>query len=310
MTNPAPTSEIPSVPPHGGTKGGGLKRALLGITGALLLLTACGEVNVFPPRQPRAAAFVTVNLGVIGVDTLSLAKSGARPTFVPLKNLIVTFSSEGDTIRDTLDANSTPRLNVTETVPQTITKRYRLFIDRIWKVRAVTRDQNDSIIHVDSLALPSFEDGDTLRIALNMESRFSKYELSLPSLPDSVVDENGVKKSLCIQRLVLKIDGVIVLDTSVAPGCFAAPLALVYDYVPLGTRNIELEAFGALDGIPATSPLFSGNTSLVATSEGGTSTTLVMNWSGEGSSTASISVTIGKVNKLTLNEEAPDNVFD
>jgi hypothetical protein len=304
--------ENPRNPPRSGVFTAARKKALFLVFGAFALLTACGEVNFFPDRHPRAAAFVTVNLGVVGVDTLSLAKSGVlHPTFVPLKNLTVTFTTlQGDTIRDTLDATSSPALNVQATQPQTITKQYRLFTDRSWKVRAVTRDMNDSVIHIDSIMLPLFQDGDTLRIALNMTSRYSKYELSLPSLPDSVVDENGVKKSLCVQRLVLKIDGVIVLDSSVAPGCFAAPLALTYDYVPLGTRNIELVAYGALDGVTSPNPLFTGNTSLVATPDGGTSTTLVMNWAGPGTSTATISVTIGKVNKLTLNEGAPDNVFD
>jgi hypothetical protein len=253
---------------------------------------------------------VTVNLGVIGVDTLKLSKAGALPGPLPLKNLIVTFTSDGDTVRDTLDGYSSPAINVASTTPQSVTKRYRLFTDRAWMVRAVTRDVNDSIIHVDSMSLPFFHDGDTLRVSLNMASRYSTYQIGVPSLPDSVPDENGVLRALCIQRLVLKVDGAVVLDTSAAPGCFAAPLEMAYNYIPLGTRSIELLAYGSLDGVPRSSPLFTGNTSLVATNEGGSSTTLNMNWAGPGASTASISVVIGKVIKMTVDEEGQVHVFD
>ena len=277
---------------------------------AATLFIACGQVNFFPEHRPRAAAFVTVNLGVIGVDTLKLAKTGISRGPEPLKNLIVTFTSDVDTIVDTLDDHSKPAINIHSTSAQTVTKKYRLFTDREWKVRAVTRDVNDSIIHVDSLILPFFHDGDTLRVSLNMSSRYSTYDIGVPNLPDSVYDENGVKRALCVQRLVLKVDGVIVLDTSVAPGCFVAPLEMAYNYIPLGTRSIELLAYGELDGVAKDTPLFTGNTSLVATNEGGSSTTLTMAWSGPANGTASILVNIAKVIRVILSEGGYTNVFD
>jgi hypothetical protein len=277
---------------------------------ASVFFVACGQLNVFPEHRPRAAAFVTVNLGVIGVDTLKLAKAGVSRGPAPLKNLVVTFSSGEDTVRDTLDDHSSPAINTRSTSPQTLTKRYRLFTDRDWKVTAVTRDINDSIIHVDSMALPFFHDGDTLRVSLNMASRYSTYQIGVPNLPDSAFDENGVKRSLCVQRLVLKVDGVIVLDTSAAPGCFAAPLDMAYNYIPLGTRSIELLAYGALDGVPKDAPLFTGNTSLVATNEGGSSTTLTMSWTGPSTGTASILVTIARVIKVIVDGNGVTNVFD
>jgi hypothetical protein len=295
------------------TGASGRLRAIAGFFSAVVagtFLVSCGQVNIFPEHRPRAAAFVTVNLGVIGVDTLKLAKAGVTRGPAPLKNLVVTFTSEGDTLRDTLDDYSTPAIDTRSTRPQTLTKRYRLFTDRNWKVIAVTRDINDSIIHVDSTALPFFRDGDTLRVSLNMASRYSTYEIGVPNLPDSVYDGNGVKRALCTQRLVLKVDGVIVLDTSAAPGCFAAPLNMAYNYIPLGTRSIELLAYGALDGVSKDTPLFAGNTSLVATNEGGSSTTLTMNWAGPGTGTASILVTISKAFTIILGERALTNVFN
>ena len=275
-----------------------------------LMFMGCGEINVFPQSAPPSPAHVSLRLQIIPVDTLNLKKISAGQNAIVLRKLLMTFTSnQKDTLRDTITANTIPALNTVSTAPQNLVKEYQLYVGRTWKVVAATQDIKDSVIQMDSATIPAFQNGDSIQITLNLTSRFVLYQISFLNIPDSVYF-NGVGQALCVQRLVLKIDGVIAVDTAAAAGtCFDAPVVLSYNYVPIGTHLIELLAYGTLNGVDPGVPLFTGSSTLTSTAGGDVATNLILTWSGPSSSAASISVTISKVNKVILNGNTPVNVL-
>jgi hypothetical protein len=258
----------------------------------------------------RPHTFMKVRVGLVGVDTTLVAgkvSASAKTSTIALARLILKFTSNAnDTISDTITTHTIPWINPSTDSLQVITKDYPLLPYRWWKVVGMTWDVNDSLINKDSTVTPVLHEGDTVNVYLNLSSRYNIFQIKIMSIPDSVTSiSSGKSVPLCLNRFVFKIDSLSKVDTS-TPGCFTAPLAFEYDYVTTKTHTFELLAYGPFAGWDLTKPLYDGSTTFTVVSGKDTTTDLILNWVGPvGTSTESIFVKIGKVNKITVNGVIP-----
>jgi hypothetical protein len=287
---------------------GFLVAALVG-SGAMLLSGCFVSENPSAPPvvAEREEVAVKIRMGVGSVNSLR------KSSVITLDNLVITLSSSSnDTIRDTITSSTTPSLNPVSTTGQTILKNYTLTALRSWKIVVVSRDALDSVIHRDSSTIPALYAGDTAVVNLNLSSRFTMYEARFLTLPDSIqsATPSQPKQELCINRLVLKIDGVAVRDSTSSP-CFdsLATHTLAYDYVAIGNRNVEMVAYGPMNYWPIDSALFRGDTDIDVGSGIDSTVSLNLSWVGPTTGVGSIEVDLGKVGKVTVNGTLPGTVF-
>ncbi len=213
--------------------------------GATVLMAALAMAGCFASGNPTSSRPIPqgdevglkIRMGVGSVTALG------KSSVITLDKLVLVISSSAnDTIRDTITSSTTPALNPVSTTGQTVSKNYTLKALRSWKIVVTSRDVLDSVIHVDSVVVPALYAGDTAQVNLNLSSRYSMYEAKFLSLPDSIqsATPSQPKQALCINRLVLKIDGASVRDSSSTGPCFASATThtLAYDYVSLGAKTI------------------------------------------------------------------------
>jgi hypothetical protein len=262
---------------------------------------ACGQ-NPMQAETPVAkeadgAVSATLSLGKVGV----LSKSNT----INLQKLILTAvssASPADTVRDTTTVNG----NAAVTVVRSLTLKPL----RNWTLSAKTVDAQDSVIHTGSTSPFFVYPADTAAVSLNLASKFSMYQANFNSLPDSIsssVSGTG-KDKLNLKRVVLKVDGVA-MDDSIAAAYFAggASIPLYFDYVTVGTHTITLEAYGDLHTF--TGLLYTG-TATYTTSAGSDATqTMNLAWVGPTTGTGKLTVTLGKIGKVTLNGALPGTVL-
>lgn len=275
-----------------------------------LNLVGCMESGTSPSTTSNAApAALHIRVGVDPVNTL------AKTTTISLNKLIVVLtSSTQDTIRDTITSSTTPALSATSTVAQTILKNYTLKPLRTWKVIATTKDLKDSVIHKDSATTPALNAADTANVTLTLSSHFSMYDAKFLTIPDSISSSvsGTTKQVLHLNRLVLIVDGVTKVDSTVSPGPYFAALAtavLSYDYVTVGSHTIQMLAYGPMFSWNTASPLYSGSVVINSTAGVDATQPLTLSWVGPTTGTGHLSATIGKVGKVTVNGTLPGTVI-
>jgi hypothetical protein len=263
------------------------------------------------PEKPSAqveSAVMRVRMNMKSVT--SLQKGSA----ITLSRMIVVITSRNatpaDTIRDTLKTSgTTPTINASTLADQVINKTYALKGLREWKVTVSVRDTRDSLIHFDSALTPVLHVADTAAVSLGLSSRYSMYDAKFLSLPDSISATSGnVKQRLNIKRLVLKVDGEILRDSTAAPGPYFSPLVehvLSYDYVRPGTRLIALEVYGVLGSSPTPQLLYSGSQSANVAAGASPTIPITLAWVGPTTGGGSITATLVRVGKVTLIGKLP-----
>lgn len=286
-------------------------RKLAGFLVAALMLTGCFVSESSGPRETEENREVALKLRM-GVGSVTALHKSSLIKLSKLK--IVITSSANDTIRDSLTTLTSPALDSVSTTGQTLSKNYNLAALRSWKIVVTSRDRLDSVIHKDSSTIPALYAGDTAVVNLNLSSRFSMYEAKFLTLPDSIqsATPSQPKQALRINRLVLKIDGVIVRDSTASPGPYFDSLTthtLAYDYVRTGSRTVQLVAYGPMHHWPADSALFRGTTTINAGSGTDSTVSLDLDWVGPTTGAGKIEVTVGKVGKITVNGTLPGTVF-
>ena len=248
----------------------------------------------------------------IGVDPVRVL---AKTNTISLSKMIVVLTSNtSDTIRDTITSSTTPSLSATSTSAQTITKDYTLKPLRTWKLVATTKDLNDSVIHIDSATTPVLYAADTANVSLSLSSRFTMYDARFLTIPDSINSAvvGTSKQVLHLNRLVLKVDGVTKVDSTVAPGPYFTALAtavLSYDYVTVGSHSIQLLAYGPMYSWNTANPLFSGTQTINVGAGLDSTVAMTLAWVGPTTGTGHLSAVIGKVGKVTVNSTLPGTVI-
>ncbi len=282
---------------------------IAGFVGYNLLVGCAGHSNCVEPGGPPSKTSLRIRVGMDPVGVL------AKTSTISLSKLILVFtSSAGDTLRDTVTSTTTPSLNVTATSAQTVTKEYALKPLRSWKLVAVTRDLQDSVIHQDSATTPVLYAADTTVITLGLSSRFTMYNARFLTLPDSISSPvpGTSKQVLHLNRLVLKVDGVTKVDSTANPGPYFTPSAsavLSYDYVTVGSHSIQLLAYGPMYTWNVVNPLFSGMQTINVGAGNDSTVAMTLNWVGPTTGTGHLSATIGKVGKVIVNGTLPGTVI-
>jgi hypothetical protein len=251
---------------------------------------AGGEMN--------ATVKSTVVLGKVGV----LSKTST----ISLTKLIITAVSSAtpaDTVRDTSTVSGNSQV--------TVLRVLSLAPLRNWVVNAKSLDAKDSVIHQGTS--PSFfvKPADTADVSLNLTSRFAMYEARFNALPDSISSsQSGTgKDKLNLNRVVLKVDGVIKADSALASGYFAGnqSVNVFWDYITPGSHTVTLEAYGVLNGYSGL--LYSGASTFAVTAGNDDTRTVSLGWVGPTTGTGKLTVTLGKVGKVIINGGLPGTVI-
>lgn len=272
---------------------------------AAISLAACGTspqsvAAENPPAGSEQNATVksTIVLGKVGV----LSKSSS----ISLQKLILTAVSSAtpaDTVRDTATVSG----NAQVTVLRVLT----LAPLRNWTVSAKSLDAKDSVIHQGATASFFVKPADTAEVTLNLASRFSMYEARFNSLPDSIsssVSGTG-KDKLNLNRVTLLVDGVVKADSVLASTFFSGNqnVTVFWDYITPGSHTVTLEAYGVLHNY--TGKLYSGSSTFTSTAGTDDTRSVTLNWVGPTTGTGKLTVTIGKVGKVTINGGLPGTVI-
>ena len=284
-----------------------MKKTALGISSAfglfaVLGLSACGS----SPASDSGNGSDKQQLGVLK-SSVVLGKVGAlsKVAAINLSKLIITGisgSTPPDTIRDTSTVSGNAQI--------TVSKTFTLKPLRNWTLTAKTLDVKDSMIHTGSTAPFYVKPADTVEVSLNLTSRFAMYEARFNSLPDSVSSGTAGtgKDAVKIKRVVLKVDNVIRADSSVATSYSGGQTVIIYfDYISPGVHNATLEAYGTLNTFNGL--LYSGSTSIDVASGSDDTKSITLNWQGPNTGTGKITVTLGKVGKVTINGALPGTIL-
>lgn len=265
------------------------------------LLVNCG-------KNPASLADKGEETDATVQSTIVLGKVGAlgKGSAINLSKLVLTAVSTAtppDTVRDTASVSG----NAQVTVLRTLT----LAPLRTWVVSAKSLDSKDSVIHSGSSASFFVKPADTAVVSLNLASRFAMYEARFNSLPDSIsssVSGTG-KDKLNINRVVLLVDGVVKADSVLASGFFSAnqSVNVFWDYITPGNHTVTLEAYGVLNTF--TGKLYSGASNFTVTAGNDDTRNVTLGWVGPTTGTGKLTVTLGKVGKVTVNGALPGTVI-
>ena len=284
----------------------GLVKTFIALAAPAFLLH-CGagpnvaSVGTDPVRVEEANGAVksTVILGKVG----ALSKSST----ISLSKLVleaVSSASPADTVRDTASVSG----NDAVTVLRTLTLKPL----RNWVVSAKSLDAKDSVIHQGTSASFFVKPADTSAVSLNLTSRFAMYQANFNTLPDSISSSTSGtgKDKLNLNRLVLKVDGVIKSDSLLASGYFAggANVSLYFDYITPGSHTVTLEAYGPLHTYNGM--LYSGSSTFSVTAGNDDTRSVTLNWVGPTTGTGKLTVTLGKVGKVIVNGTLPGGVIN
>jgi hypothetical protein len=261
--------------------------------------TASDPEGKAPAQEAAGTVKATLLLGKVGV----LSKTST----INLQKLIleaVSGASPADTVRDTASVSG----NDAVTVLRTLTLKPL----RNWTVNAKTLDAKDSVIHQGSTASFFVKPADTSAVSLNLTSRFAMYQANFNTLPDSIsstVSGTG-KDKLNLNRVVLKVDGVIRGDSLLASGYFAAGanVSVYFDYIAPGSHTVTLEAYGTLHTYSGI--LYSGSSTFSVAAGNDDTRAVTLGWVGPTTGTGKLTVTLGKVGKVIVNGSVPGGVIN
>ena len=286
-----------------------MRRLLLAVPMGLILMN-CQDHGNSPVSDTRNAqvTFKTV-LDPVG----SLGKTGLleKSSTISLSRLVLTsISNVGDT--NIAEITTATGLNPSSSSPQTLVLSGTLPVFRSWKTIARVYDTKDSLIHADSSTGPILNPGDIVNVNMNLSSLYTQYEAKFANIPDSISATAGVtvKQVLRLTRLTLSVDGVVVTDSTSGPGPYfmhGDTAVLAYDYVKVGGHTITLSAFGLLGSATTPTLLFQGS-SVISVGAGSDNTVVILlRWLGPTEGGGSLTVTFGKVGKVTVIGQLPNS---
>jgi hypothetical protein len=231
--------------------------AIAGLTALVAMATGC--LNDSSSRKPANANLVVV-ASVKDANKKGLGKAAT----ISLKKLIITMTSNNvsDAVRrDTVLADTGAAFVSSVTSNQALVRSYALNPLRNWTLVVKTLDTKDSVIHYDSVTVTGLNAGETRTVPLNLTARYVMYEAKF-TIPDSVNFTQSVfKRDLLVHRVVLKVDGVIVADSTTNPRFLpGSPTPTVhtvrFDYIRVNqTPDVKVEFWGKIGGQPLTDTL-------------------------------------------------------
>jgi len=225
----------------------------LAAAGAAFLMGCMGSEGTTGSQDQYGSLAIKVGTG----DVNAASKSGlSKGSTISLSKLIVTMVSNStsptasDTIRDTIRAGVSQGFVSTSTADQTIDSVYVLKALRTWYITVKTLDTKDSLVHIKQDTVVNLLAGETRPLTLTLNPRFVMYKANF-NFPDSLATlATSFKQKLNVKRLVMKVNGTTVVDSSLSP-LFAPNTAYTigYDYVTVNTgTTVQLLVYGNLTG--------------------------------------------------------------
>lgn len=207
---------------------------LLALGFAAFLPVACGTLTGSEEASSRiesnrkdggtGSAVIRISLGSV----VALAKKA--DTMVTLDTLHITLSSPGCSTR----AIDLPVAGDIQSGSQAFTARFDgLEPLRNWMLKAHSRDLSDSVVHIDSTTF-FVKPADTADVSLLLAPKYSILVARFVSTSSKVTS---------IEKLVLKVDGIVVDDTVFASKQKVFDVMLSHKYVKAGeSTTLQLQA--------------------------------------------------------------------
>jgi hypothetical protein len=270
------------------------------VLGAFALVGCLGGESANGPAAADGFGTLSVKVGtgtVSGASKSGLSKSAT----ISLKKLVITFTSNAtpvDVVIDTITVGE-QGFSSDATIQQVIDSAYSLKALRTWYITAETFDVNDSLIHAKADTVVALLAGETRQVNLSLAPRFVMYKAKF-NFPDSLASVTGPnKQKMNVTRLVMKVDGATVVDSSAAFAS-ATPYTIGYDYVPVNVGTmVELLVIGNLEGwdrVTDTTLYAKTDIAISAVNPSvDSSRTVALNYVGPVTGLADLSVTIQKV---------------
>lgn len=295
----------------------------LGATALSVLLAGCLNGNTGSPNEADEANLV-IHAGVKDVN--KVGGGLGKLSTITLHKLIITLTSgtAGDSVRRDTILAGTQGFGATATADQEFKKPYAIKPLRSWTVVVKTLDVNDSLVHYDSVVATKLLVGETRAVVMNLASRFVMYEAKF-TVPDSLrSNTSGMAQKLLINRFVMKVDGVVRVDSSRAPSVFTPstvgpPANLLvhtvrFDYINVSdTPDVRLEFYGRVEGVTNDTLLFAHlfeNVTPTNPNPSGVSPVYVgPGAGGTGGAELGMTVNIGKVGTVVFETNISGNVF-
>jgi hypothetical protein len=234
---------------------------------ALFLVGCLGESSQGPSSSDEVA---TLSVSMVTRD-VNPSSALAKASTISLSKLVVTMTSNAtpaDTVRDTIEVGENGFVALA-TSNQTVSKVYTLKALRTWTIVAKTLDSKDSVVHTKTDSVVNLPAGAEVSKSLSLAPRFVMYSAAF-NFPDSLASSPGPgKQKMNVTRLVMKVDGITVVDSS-ATFSPATAYSIGYDYVPvnIGT-TVELLVIGNLEGwARVTDTTLYGKTDIAVTATG------------------------------------------
>jgi hypothetical protein len=171
------------------------------------------------------------------------------------------------------------------------------------------------VIHSATTTANNILVGETRNVTINLTAKFVMY-IAKFVLPDSLrASGTSLAQRLNINRFVMTVDGIVVVDSTKLAGYFAPGNpghTIEFDYIRADTSHeVALFVYGVIDGWPTNKPLF-GDT-ITVTPGPDTTYTPTLPWRGPGSpedpnydpnnpggASAALTINIGKVGVVKL----------
>lgn len=238
--------------------------AIAGALAAAAGLSAClNDSGSSSPNNKEAHLVV-----MAGVNDVNKVKGLGKASVITLKKLVITLRSSdtADAVRgDTVLADTGSMFHSTATSDQSFSRSYAIKPLRSWTIVVKTLDANDSVIHYDSAVASNLLVAETRPVTLNLSSRYVMYEAQF-TVPDSLRFQGaGIVQNLLVKRVVMRVDGTIVKDTSTTPRFTPSttnPAVTVihsvkFDYIRSNqTPDVNIEFYGRVGSDTADSKLF------------------------------------------------------
>ena len=260
------------------------------VTAAVLTLMTTGcRHEKGSSRDFRKSAPVHVNVK-ISVDSVR----------IPGKVTLTIVAIAKDFSVDTLVSFTNP--NETASMPQILSRNYTFKPLQELKAIATLLDAGDHILQKDSAIPGMLYPGDTVNVSLTLSTLYCMYQAALPVIPDSISStKEPSKQVLHLNRLVMKVDDRVTVDSSTASGSYLKPLTkamLYYDHMTMGKHAVELLAYGPMDSWDVSKPLFSGSATFNVTQNLDPTTPITLSWVGPPTVVDSLSTEVGKTDKV------------
>src|SRR5690606_22197409 len=141
-----------------------------------------------------------------------------------------------------------------------------------WSYSLRSVDARDSVIHHEESEVGPLAPGEAVDLALRLNARVAAYEAVFASLPSTFEGQD-----INLQRFALAIDGQTYQASTLTmiPG---QPVRVLYEYLPVGARDVRTQLYGTIGEDPTSRVLWDGRTQLKIQADAGATVSVPLTW--------------------------------